>query len=103
MPLTRYERGVLEDLMNKVIKQQKAIDFLELEVSNLNTAIVDLGGNNVLDLSAEEQANALAAAIARVIEGLDVKIHTHLSDREGGPAFAKKGATLISLDTSENE
>jgi len=104
MPLTRYERGVLEDLMNKVLDQQKAIKFLESEVNRLNDAIVNLGGNNVLELSEEEQADALSAAIRRVLRGLNVKLHTHLSDQEGGDAFAKKGATLIEeLITTEEE
>jgi len=95
MPLTGYERGVIEDLMNRILKQQNIIDTLNLEVARLNTAIVNLGGNNILELSSEEQADALEDAIRRVIKKLNVKLHTHLSDQEGGPAFAQKGATLI--------
>ena len=103
MPLTRYERGVIEDLMNKVLKLQEALNLLEGEVSRLNTAIANLGGSNLLGLSEEEQADALEGAIKRVIKRLNVKNHTHLSDQEGGPAFAKKGATLISQNVEENE
>lgn len=103
MPLTRYERGVIEDLMNKVVKQQDSINFLQGEVARLNTTIVNLGNSGILALSPKEQAEALEESVKIIIRKLNVKKHNHLSDQEGGPAFAKKGATLISDDPKEND
>lgn len=100
MPLTRYERGVIEDLINRVVKLQDKADQLEADLNIANQAIVNLGGNNLLTLSTEEQASALEEAIKNIINKLNVKKHTHLSDEEGGDAFAKKGATLIEEETT---
>lgn len=95
MPLTRYERGVIEDIINKVIKQQESIDFLIAEISRLSEAVEKLGGNNLLNLSTEEIIDIIEDAVRAIIKKALVKKHTHLTDLEGGPAFAEKGANLI--------
>lgn len=95
MPLTRYERGVIEDLLNRVIEQQAILIDFQAEITRLNTAIENISGNNLLQLSTEEQASAIEEAVKKIIKKLNIKMHNHLSDQEGGPAFAKKGATLI--------
>lgn len=95
MPLTRYERGVIEDLINRVIDQQNAIIEIQKDIVTLKTTVENLAGNNLLSLSTDEQVAAIEEAVKKIIKKQPIKKHTHLTNQEGGDAFAKKGASLI--------
>lgn len=96
MPLTREERCVIEEVINRVAKLDERIAILEADVATLlefSSQLKESG--NFLDFSDDEIKDFIRESVRDLIKELAVKKHTHQTDEEGGPAFAQKGANLI--------
>lgn len=104
MPFTRDERAIIEDILNRLDKLGAALDVHADTISSMNTFLNRLAGKiTISDLSQEEIEDLIRGAVQKLIKGQNVNLHTHESDKEGGDAFAKKGASLIEEENIENE
>jgi len=95
MSYTREERQLIDKLVKRVIKLSdrqaelvKAVDTIENHLDDPSTATIGT-------LSKEELIPKIKEAVEDIIKQAPIKVHSHLSNQEGGPAFARKGATLI--------
>jgi len=96
MPFTREERQLIEEIVNRLIKLQNRVTTLEEDMFTVQEFLETLKNITAFsDLSDAEIKLKIANAVQELINELPTKLHTHLSDQEGGPAFARKGARLI--------
>lgn len=96
MPFTDEERALIESLVVKCLDLQQNFNNLVDKVNkNTNWTLKHEYPRTILDLSEDEIKEKIRSAVNAILRGTPVKNHTHLNDQEGGPAFAKKGATLI--------
>lgn len=104
MPFTRDERAIIEELLNRMNTLDRRLDTLSNQVEGLANYL-DLVGSKVTigDMSETELKDILRGVVKDIIKGAPVSLHTHENDKEGGSAFAKKGATLIDDTNVENE
>ena len=104
MSLTRREREIIEDMLRKLDQLEENIFQLDTNLTVLSNAVSILSGRkNVCDLSKDELVLCIREAVEEIIKTTRIKKHTHKNDKQGGPAFAKLGATLIEGEDIENE
>ena len=104
MSLTRREREIIEDMLRKLDQLEENIFQLDTNLTVLSNAVSILSGRkNVCDLSKDELVLCIREAVEEITKTTKIKKHTHKNDKQGGPAFAKLGATLIEGEDIENE
>ena len=104
MSLTRREREIIEDMLRKLDQLEENIFQLDTNLTVLSNAVSILSGRkNVCDLSKDELVLCIREAVEEIIKTTRIKKHTHKNDKQGGPAFAKLGATLIEGQDIENQ
>lgn len=104
MSLTRREREIIENMLNRLDNFKKDILQLDENLIVLSNAVSILSGRkNVCDLSKDELVLCIREAVEEITKTTKIKKHTHKNDKQGGPAFAKLGATLIEGEDIENE
>lgn len=96
MALTREERRTLEEVIKRVRKMEQRLDALELLVAQLQDMLARIDDEvNMADWTSDQWDKFLEPFITKRIRSMKLPIHNHTTDAEGGPAYAKLGATLV--------
>ena len=104
MSLTRREREIIEDMLKRLDELEENVFQLDTNLTVLADAVSILSGKkNVCDLSKDELVLCIREAVEEITKTTSIKKHTHKTDKQGGPAFAKLGANLIDGEDVENE
>ena len=102
MPFTDEERALIESLVTKCLALQQALNTLVAQVDINTEWIINYEPPPTIQtLSPSDIKELIRKPVGELIRGTAIKIHTHLSDQSGGPAFAKKGAALITATETE--
>jgi len=97
MALTREERAKIQEMSKRIRNLESQVEDLQLLTNSMQDMLNALDAEtNMSDWTQEQWAAFLRPFIGQFVNtGAAIPKHTHENDEQGGPAFAKLGATLV--------